>query len=79
MQGNTRSVQSAWTTRYNHDPFFKTEVLKYGGQLKDIEYRMYEDITKELHKLRKAPINKLKKVREWMLTSSSGPQLGFTV
>ena len=46
---------------------------------KDTEYRMYEDIPKELHKPTKAPMNKLKKAREWMLTSSSGPQLVLTV
>ena len=53
---------------------FKIEILKCGGQLKDTEYRMYEDIPKELHKLREAQMNKLKKSREWMLTSSSGLQ-----
>ena len=58
---------------------FKIEILKCGGKLNVNEYRMHEDIPKELHILSKAQMNKLKKSRRWMLTSSSGPQLGFTV
>ena len=38
--------------------------FKCGRKLKDTNYKMYEDIPKELHDLRKAQMNKLKKARQ---------------
>ncbi|XP_068756366.1 uncharacterized protein [Montipora capricornis] len=42
----------------------RERVFKCGRKLKDTGYTMYEDIPKELHDLRKAQMNKLKKARQ---------------
>ena len=42
----------------------RERVFKCGRKLKDTGYKMYEDIPKELHDLRKAQMNKLKKARQ---------------
>ena len=42
----------------------RERVFKCGHKLKDTGYKMYEDFPKELHDLRKAQMNKLKKARQ---------------
>jgi len=42
----------------------RERVFKCGRKLKDTGYKMYEDIPKELHDLRKTQMNKLKKARQ---------------
>ena len=42
----------------------RERVFKCGRKLKDTGYKMYEDIPKDLHDLRKAQMNKLKKARQ---------------
>ena len=42
----------------------RKRVFKRGRKLKDTDYKMYEDIPKELHDFRKAQMNKLKKARQ---------------
>lgn len=42
----------------------RERVFERGRKLKDTNYKMYEDIPKELHDLRKAQMNKLKKARQ---------------
>ena len=42
----------------------RERVFKCGRKLKDTGYKIYEDIPKELHDLRKAQMNKLKKARQ---------------
>ena len=39
----------------------RERVLKCGRRLKDTEYKMYEDLPKEIHDMRKRQIEKLKK------------------
>ena len=42
----------------------RERVLKRGRKLKDTSYKMYEDIPRELHDLRKLQMKRLKKARE---------------
>ena len=42
----------------------REHVFECGRKLKDTSYKMYEDIPKELHDLRKAQMNKLNKARQ---------------
>ena len=41
----------------------RERVFKCGRKLKDTDYKMFEDIPKELHELRKKQIDKLKQAR----------------
>ena len=58
--GNSSRIIIARFLRFSD----RERVFKCGRKLKDTDYKMYEDIPKELHDMRKAQMNKLKKARQ---------------